>query len=81
MAAERPPQQQTVTATIRDDIRQQRMSTAKNRRLAQQMANRPSVQAALKLKNVRLTDVHTVLFNVPLFIWVLHFLLDLFSNC
>ena len=54
MAAERPPQQQTVTATIRDDMRQQRMSSAKNRRLAQQMANRPTVQAALRLKNVSL---------------------------
>ena len=54
MAAERPPQQQTVTATIRDDMRQQRMSSAKNRIVAQQMANRPTVQAALRLKNVSL---------------------------
>ncbi|MEE6491731.1 hypothetical protein FKM82_016346 [Ascaphus truei] len=33
---------------------QQQMASARNRRLAQQMENRPSVQAALKLKQVRL---------------------------
>lgn len=32
---------------------QQQLASARNRRLAQQMENRPSVQAALKLKQVR----------------------------
>lgn len=36
---------------------QQQLASARNRRLAQQMENRPSVQAALKLKQVRESGV------------------------
>ncbi|KAG8198846.1 hypothetical protein JTE90_015066 [Oedothorax gibbosus] len=43
-------QAQTVSNTFRQKIQQQRQATSANLRLAQQMANRPSVQAALKLK-------------------------------
>ncbi|KAG8536737.1 hypothetical protein GDO81_025770, partial [Engystomops pustulosus] len=39
---------------IRATMQQQSLASARNRRLAQQMENRPSVQAALKLKQVRL---------------------------
>lgn len=38
---------------IRATMQQQQLASARNRRLAQQMENRPSVQAALKLKQVR----------------------------
>jgi hypothetical protein len=42
-----------VVKSPNDAARQQ--ASARNRRLALQMAQRPSVQAALKLKQVRLT--------------------------
>ncbi|XP_038671235.1 chromatin target of PRMT1 protein-like [Scyliorhinus canicula] len=38
------------TVSIRATMQQQQLASARNRRLAQQMENRPSVQAALKLK-------------------------------
>lgn len=69
MAAERPPPQQTVTATIREDIRQQRAASAKNRRLAQMMANRPTVQAALQPSNVSI--IHSFIHSVrPSFLFI-----------
>ncbi|KAI8500574.1 hypothetical protein Bbelb_213920 [Branchiostoma belcheri] len=45
LAKKAPPQQQ-----VRATLQQQQMASAKNRRLAQQMENRPTVQAALHLK-------------------------------
>lgn len=39
--------------SIRATMQQQHMASARNRRLAQQMENRPSVQAALNHKQVR----------------------------
>lgn len=45
---------QPMPVTIRASMQQQQqLASARNRRLAQQMENRPSVQAALKLKQVR----------------------------
>uniref|UniRef100_A0A8C4SCI7 Chromatin target of PRMT1a n=1 Tax=Erpetoichthys calabaricus TaxID=27687 RepID=A0A8C4SCI7_ERPCA len=41
---------QPMPVNIRATMQQQHMASARNRRLAQQMENRPSVQAALKLK-------------------------------
>ncbi|XP_041035684.1 chromatin target of PRMT1a isoform X1 [Carcharodon carcharias] len=41
---------QPPTVSIRATMQQQQLASARNRRLAQQMENRPSVQAALKLK-------------------------------
>ncbi|XP_006008436.1 chromatin target of PRMT1a isoform X2 [Latimeria chalumnae] len=41
---------QPVPVNIRATMQQQQLASARNRRLAQQMENRPSVQAALKLK-------------------------------
>ena len=38
---------------VRLRMQQEQQASTKNRRLAQQMANRPAVQAALKLKKVR----------------------------
>lgn len=38
----------------RTNAMQERKATVKNQRLAMQMANRPSVQAALKLKKVNI---------------------------
>ena len=38
---------------MRQRMQQQQQASAKNQRLALQMANRPAVQAALKLKKVR----------------------------
>lgn len=43
---------QPPTVSIRATMQQQQLASARNRRLAQQMENRPSVQAALKLKQV-----------------------------
>lgn len=43
-------QGQSTVNNIRQKMQQQRQASLKNRRLAQQMANRPSVIAALKLK-------------------------------
>ncbi|XP_067138478.1 chromatin target of PRMT1 protein [Centruroides vittatus] len=43
-------QGQSTVNSIRQKIQQQRQASLKNRRLAQQMANRPSVIAALKIK-------------------------------
>lgn len=45
---------QPMPVNIRASMQQQQqLASARNRRLAQQMENRPSVQAALKLKQVR----------------------------
>ncbi|NXO30713.1 CHTOP protein, partial [Cisticola juncidis] len=44
---------QPMPVNIRATMQQQQLASARNRRLAQQMENRPSVQAALKLKQVR----------------------------
>lgn len=44
---------QPIPVNIRATMQQQQLASARNRRLAQQMENRPSVQAALKLKQVR----------------------------
>ncbi|XP_053560275.1 chromatin target of PRMT1 protein isoform X1 [Bombina bombina] len=41
---------QPMPVNIRATMQQQHLASARNRRLAQQMENRPSVQAALKLK-------------------------------
>ncbi|XP_020666433.2 chromatin target of PRMT1 protein isoform X2 [Pogona vitticeps] len=41
---------QPIPVNIRATMQQQQLASARNRRLAQQMENRPSVQAALKLK-------------------------------
>ncbi|XP_078526605.1 chromatin target of PRMT1 protein isoform X1 [Lissotriton helveticus] len=41
---------QPMPVNIRATMQQQQIASARNRRLAQQMENRPSVQAALKLK-------------------------------
>ncbi|XP_071435652.1 chromatin target of PRMT1 protein isoform X5 [Pithys albifrons albifrons] len=41
---------QPVPVNLRATMQQQQLASARNRRLAQQMENRPSVQAALKLK-------------------------------
>ncbi|XP_057643912.1 chromatin target of PRMT1 protein-like isoform X2 [Chionomys nivalis] len=41
---------QPTPVTFRASLQQQQLASARNRRLAQQMENRPSVQAALKLK-------------------------------
>ncbi|KAG8430624.1 hypothetical protein GDO86_020266 [Hymenochirus boettgeri] len=41
---------QPIPVNIRATMQQQQMASARNRRLAQQMESRPSVQAALKLK-------------------------------
>ncbi|XP_053560284.1 chromatin target of PRMT1 protein isoform X2 [Bombina bombina] len=45
---------QPMPVNIRATMQQQHLASARNRRLAQQMENRPSVQAALKLKQVKL---------------------------
>ena len=45
---------QPMPVNIRASMQQQQqLASARNRRLAQQMENRPSVQAALKIKQVR----------------------------
>uniref|UniRef100_A0A672NC53 Chromatin target of PRMT1 protein-like n=2 Tax=Sinocyclocheilus grahami TaxID=75366 RepID=A0A672NC53_SINGR len=44
---------QPTVSNIRATMQQQHMASARNRRLAQQMENRPSVQAALQHKQVR----------------------------
>ncbi|NXQ20215.1 CHTOP protein, partial [Peucedramus taeniatus] len=44
---------QPMPVNIRATMQQQQLASARNRRLAQQMENRPSVQAALKLKQRR----------------------------
>ncbi|KAM4880477.1 chromatin target of PRMT1 protein isoform 4-T4 [Sylvia borin] len=44
---------QPMPVNIRATMQQQQLASARNRRLAQQMENRPSVQAALKLKQVK----------------------------
>lgn len=52
---------QPMPVNIRASMQQQQqLASARNRRLAQQMENRPSVQAALKLKQVREWDFITV---------------------
>lgn len=43
---------QPTAVSIRATMQQQHMASARNRRLAQQMENRPSVQAALQHKQV-----------------------------
>lgn len=44
---------QPTAVSIRATMQQQHLASARNRRLAQQMENRPSVQAALNHKQVR----------------------------
>ncbi|NXG17646.1 CHTOP protein, partial [Grallaria varia] len=44
---------QPMPVNIRATMQQQQLASARNRRLAQQMENRPSVQAALKLKQIK----------------------------
>lgn len=44
---------QPAAVSIRATMQQQHLASARNRRLAQQMENRPSVQAALNQKQVR----------------------------
>lgn len=46
---------QPTAVSIRATMQQQHLASARNRRLAQQMENRPSVQAALSHKQVRST--------------------------
>lgn len=48
---------QPMPVNIRATMQQQQLASARNRRLAQQMENRPSVQAALKLKQVRAKEI------------------------
>uniref|UniRef100_UPI00398F1921 chromatin target of PRMT1a n=1 Tax=Pristiophorus japonicus TaxID=55135 RepID=UPI00398F1921 len=55
---------QPPTVSIRATMQQQQLASARNRRLAQQMENRPSVQAALKLKQV--SNNFPVTFLLPL---------------
>lgn len=43
---------QPAAVSIRATMQQQHLASARNRRLAQQMENRPSVQAALSQKQV-----------------------------
>lgn len=43
---------QPTAVSIRATMQQQHLASARNRRLAQQMENRPSVQAALSQKQV-----------------------------
>lgn len=50
---------QPMPVNIRATMQQQQLASARNRRLAQQMENRPSVQAALKLKQVRGKGIRT----------------------
>uniref|UniRef100_A0A670ZQE4 Chromatin target of PRMT1 n=1 Tax=Pseudonaja textilis TaxID=8673 RepID=A0A670ZQE4_PSETE len=50
---------QPIPVNIRATMQQQQLASARNRRLAQQMENRPSVQAALKLKQVRPVEEET----------------------
>ncbi|NXI22273.1 CHTOP protein, partial [Sterrhoptilus dennistouni] len=50
---------QPMPVNIRATMQQQQLASARNRRLAQQMENRPSVQAALKLKQVRGNGIWT----------------------
>ncbi|XP_053493161.1 chromatin target of PRMT1a isoform X5 [Ictalurus furcatus] len=47
---------QPTAVSIRATMQQQHMASARNRRLAQQMENRPSVQAALQHKQVCYTE-------------------------
>lgn len=47
---------QPTAVSIRATMQQQHLASARNRRLAQQMENRPSVQAALSHKQVRATE-------------------------
>lgn len=47
---------QSTAVSIRATMQQQHLASARNRRLAQQMENRPSVQAALNHKQVRTSD-------------------------
>uniref|UniRef100_A0A667X6N4 Chromatin target of PRMT1a n=1 Tax=Myripristis murdjan TaxID=586833 RepID=A0A667X6N4_9TELE len=49
---------QPTAVSIRATMQQQHMASARNRRLAQQMENRPSVQAALHHKQVRAKTGH-----------------------
>lgn len=51
--------QQVPPTDIRDTVPQQLTASVKNQRLAQQMANRPSVLAALQNKLVNLTSLTT----------------------
>ncbi|XP_070840800.1 chromatin target of PRMT1a isoform X3 [Chaetodon trifascialis] len=44
---------QPTAVSVRATMQQQHLASARNRRLAQQMENRPSVQAALNHKQVR----------------------------
>jgi len=44
---------QPSVVSVRATMQQQHLASARNRRLAQQMENRPSVQAALHYKQVR----------------------------
>lgn len=50
---------QPMPVNIRATMQQQQLASARNRRLAQQMENRPSVQAALKLKQVSRVEIQT----------------------
>ncbi|KFQ03462.1 Chromatin target of PRMT1 protein [Leptosomus discolor] len=54
MLKNKQPMPVNIRATMQQ---QQQLASARNRRLAQQMENRPSVQAALKLKQVRESGV------------------------
>lgn len=51
---------QPTAVSIRATMQQQHLASARNRRLAQQMENRPSVQAALNHKQVRKLKIRQV---------------------
>uniref|UniRef100_A0A7N8Y405 Chromatin target of PRMT1a n=1 Tax=Mastacembelus armatus TaxID=205130 RepID=A0A7N8Y405_9TELE len=51
---------QPTAVSIRATMQQQHLASARNRRLAQQMENRPSVQAALNHKQVRRGVVYLI---------------------
>ena len=62
--------------SVRATMQQQHLASARNRRLAQQMENRPSVQAALHYKQVR----HYSIFMKPTF-WLQSRLILFIQKC
>ncbi|NXL53108.1 CHTOP protein, partial [Podilymbus podiceps] len=62
MLKNKQPMPVNIRATMQQ---QQQLASARNRRLAQQMENRPSVQAALKLKQVRESGLGPMAADAP----------------
>ena len=66
-------QQQQHVPAHRVQMQQQQQASIKNRRLAQQMANRPNVQTALKLKvAVGVISFHSLTWNFRIMCFIMN---------